>query len=147
MLPSLYGTATDALMMKGDYANAAAYAQKELLELERSPRASLDDQRANNAARARLAIALAKQSKQYDARKTIEPAIAFYDLPAVQRSDGVILRAERAKVLYAAALAKPESKKVLLTQALQLVDSLPAEVRVTKSVVQQRAEIAAEMKR
>ncbi|MBC7623843.1 MAG: hypothetical protein H7232_10690, partial [Aeromicrobium sp.] len=147
VLPSLYETATDALMMATDYANAAAYAQRELLERQRSARASLDDQRALNIARARLAIALAKQGKQYDAYKTIEPAIAFYQLPAVQKSDGVMLKAERARVLYAAALAKPENKKALLTQAAQLMDGLPAAVRALRNETQLRAEIAAEMKK
>jgi tetratricopeptide (TPR) repeat protein len=147
VLPGLYETAYDALMIKADYANAAAYAQKELLERQRSTRASLDDQRGLNAARARLAIALAKQGKQYDAYKTIEPAIAFYQFPAVQKSDGVILKAERAGVLYAAALAKPENKKALLTQAAQLMDGLPAEIRALRWVTKQRADIAAEMRK
>ena len=147
VLPSLYETATDALMMKSDYANAAAYAQKELLESQRSPRQSLVDQRRINAVRTRLALALAKQGKQYDASKTLEPVTEFYQLPAVQKSDGVILKTDRAKVLYAAALAKPENRRASLTQALQLLDSLPAEVRMLKYVVQLRAEIAAEMKK
>ena len=134
-------------MMKSDYANAAAYAQKELLESQRSPRQSLVDQRRINAVRTRLALALAKQGKQYDASKTLEPVTEFYQLPAVQKSDGVILKADRAKVLYAAALAKPENRRASLTQALQLLDSLPAEVRMLKYVVQLRAEIAAEMKK
>ena len=147
ILASLYETATDALMMNSDYANAAAYAQKELVEWQRSPRVSLDDQRSINAVRTRLAIALAKQGKQYDASKTLEPVTAFYQLPAVQKSDGVILNADRARVLYAAALAKPENSRASLTQALQLLDGLPAEVRMLKRVVQLRAEIAAEMKK
>jgi tetratricopeptide (TPR) repeat protein len=153
VLSDLYETTAEALMMKGDYANAAAYAQKELLEQQRSRDALTDDQRALdrqreiNAARARFAIALAKFGKQYDAQKIIEPAVAFYALPAVQKSDGVLLRAERANVLYAAALAKPENKKALLTQAAQLMDGLPAEVKASRRIAKLRAEISAELKR
>ena len=106
---------------------------------------SLDSQRPINAARARLAIALAKQGKQYDARKTIEPAIAFYELPAVQKSDSVILKAERANVLYAAALGTPENKSALLAQALQLIDGLPAEVKARRSNARLRADVMGQM--
>ncbi len=150
-LASLYETTADALMMKGDYANAAAFAQKELLELQRAgvteDELSLGFRRTHNDARARFAIALAKHGKQYDAQKVIEPAVAFYALPAVQKSDGVLLRAERANVLYAAALAKPENKKALLTQAAQLMDGLPAEIKASRRLAKLRAEISAELKR
>ncbi len=153
VLSDLYETTAEALMMKGDYANAATYAQKELLEQQRSRDAltddqrSLDRQREINAARARLAIALAKQGKQYDARKTIEPAIAFYEHPAVQKSDGVMLKAERAKVLYAAALGTPENKSALLAQALQLIDGLPAEVKAIRSNARLRTDVVGQMGR
>ncbi len=145
VLPGLYEAATDALLMKADYANAAAYAQKHIAELQRDTRASLDDQSGLNAARARLAIALANGGKLYDANNTIQPVLAFFQLPAVQKSDGVILKAEKAKVLYAGALAKPENKKAKLSEALQLIDGLPAEVKALKSNVRLRAEVAREM--
>ena len=152
-LADLYQTTAEALLIKGDYANAAAYAQKELLEWQRSRDNMADDQRSPgyqrtiSGARTRLAVALAKQGKQYDAQKVIEPALAFYASPAVQKSDGVLLKAERANVLYAAALAKPENKKALLTQAAQLLDGLPAEVRAFWRVARGRADITAEMKK
>ena len=152
-LADLYLTTADALLMKGDIVNAAAFAQKALLEWERSRDGVADNerglayQRTIIGARTRLAIALAKQGKQYDAAKVIEPAMTFAALPAVQKSEGVLLKADLANALYAAALAKPENKKALLTQAARLLDGLTADVKASKRWAKLRADVAAEMKR
>ena len=139
-----YLTAYQALMLKGDYANAASYAQKELQELLKNKQPFLSDQRDINSARADLAMALARSGKQYDAGNTIKPALAFFQLPAIQKSDAVTLKLDYAQALLAAALSNPAEKQTLLAQALQTFDTLPVQMKLLKSYVRLRENIVRE---
>ena len=91
-------------------------------------------------------MALARSGKQVDAANAIKPALAFYQLPAVQKSDGVLLKGDHAMALLAAALASPNAtdKKALLAQALQRFDAMPAEAKALKDYAQIRADIVRE---
>ena len=141
LLPGWYETAYRALMLKGDYANAAFYAQKQMKELSKDEKPSLSLQRDTYNARINLALALSRGGKQYDAGNTIKPVLAFYQLPAIQKSDAVTLKADYAEALLAAALANPEQKNALLAQALQTFDTMPAEMKALKNFARIRDEI------
>ena len=148
-LALLYDTAVQALLLKGDYANAASYAQKTLQERQKGNSPTLAEQRDISVARAHLALALARSGKQVDAANAIKPALAFYQLPAVQKSDGVLLKGDHAEALLAAALASPNAtdKKALLAQALQRFDAMPAEAKALKDYAQIRADIVGEQRK
>lgn len=145
-LAELYAAAYQARMLKGDYANAASYAQKELQELLKDQRASLAAPRDINTGRTELAMALARGGKQYDAANTIKPALAFFKLPAIQKSDAMSLKADYAQALLAAALSNPIEKQTLLAQALQTFDSMPAQMKMLKNYARIREEIVREQK-
>jgi len=147
ILPGLYETAYRALMTKNDYAGAAGYAQQEVQERLRDERPSLEQQRGIHVARTRLAIALARQAKVYDASNTLKPVLAFYQLPAVQKSDAVTLKGDYAEALFAAALSTPAEKQALLARALQSFDAMPAQMKAQKSNVRIREDIVLEQGR
>ena len=134
---------------QGAQADAAGYAQAQVQELSRGEKFSLSDQRGINGARTKLALALVRGGKQYDAANTIKPTLAFYQSPAVLKSDSMVMKGEYAEALLAAALAvqdKPAEKQALLAKALQTFDAMPAEVKALKSFARVRAEIVREHK-
>ena len=147
ILIGLYETAYRTMMAKDDYAGAAGYAQQQVQELSRSEKLSLSDQRDISVAGAKLALALARGGKLYDAANTIKPVLAFFQTPGILKSDAVTLKGDNAEALLAAALAvqeKPAEKQALLTQALQSVDAMPAAMKALKSYARVREEIVRE---
>ena len=73
--------------------------------------------------------------------------LAFYQLPAVQKSDGVTLKGAHARALYAAALSRPAQKQALLAQALQTFDTMPAPMKALRDWAELRGDIVKEMGR
>ena len=147
VLIGVFEVAHQALMVKRDYAGAASYAQRELQERTRDERQSLAEQRDAHNARTRLAIALARQAKYYDANNTLKPVLAFYQLPAVQKSDAVTLKGDYAEALFASALASPTEKAARLAEALRTFDAMPAQVKALKLYAQVREDIVREQNR
>ena len=133
-------------MTKNDYAGAAGYAQQEIQECLRTEHPNLEDERGIQSARTRLAMALARQAKVDDANNVLKPVLAFYQLPAVQKSDAVTLKADYAEALFAAALLNPAEKQTLLVRALQSFDAMPPQLKVLKQFAQVRAEIVREQR-
>ncbi len=146
VLLGLYEITYRALMMKGDHAGAASMAQQEIQERLRDQRQSLATERDANVARTRLALALARQAKLYDANNTLKPALAFFQLPAVQKSDAVTLKGDYAEALFAAALANPAEKSARLAEALRTFDSMPAQMKTLKDYARIREEILREQR-
>ena len=144
VLLGVYETAYRALMMKNNYAGAASVAQQEIQERLRDQRQSLATERDAHLARTRLAIALARQAKLYDANNMLKPALVFFQLPAVQKSDAVTLKGDYAEALFAAALANPAEKSARLAEALRTFDSMPAQMKALKDYARIREEIARE---
>ena len=149
LLYSAHYYAMDALFLKGDYFKAATYGQKSLQELQKRDSNTLALQSEISVVRSHLALALARGGQTNDAISVIEPALAFYLLPAVQKSDGVFLKGDHAMALLAAALASPNAtdKKALLAQALQRFDAMPAEAKALKDYAQIRADIVREQRK
>jgi hypothetical protein len=79
-----------------------------------------------------------------DASEAIRPALAFHLEPLVRASDDQMLKADHARVLYAAALASadPARRRAYLVEAAQRFDSMPAPLRQLKSFAALRADIA-----
>ncbi len=146
-LATLYAVTAAALLGKGDYAAAAQYAHKQLEEVRRDAEPSLSNQRDASVARTRLALALARQTKLYDAHNTIRPALAFFRLPAVQRSDDVTLKHDYAYALLAAAVANPADKSALLAEALRTFEAMPAQMKAQKTFARLREDIVREQGR
>ena len=109
--------------------------------------ATLDAQLPVNEVRVKLAIALARQGKRDEARATLIPVQAYYRLPLVMTSDDQTLKGNRARVLFASALANPEKRASLLAEATKQLDAMPQSLKRLNWAVRIRDEIAAEMKK
>ena len=72
--------------------------------------------------------------------------LAFYQLPAIQKSDAVTLKGDYAEALLAAALSNPAEKQALLAQALQTFDTMPAQMKALKNYARIREAIVREHK-
>ena len=141
---ALHGTAAELSMALGEYTAAEAHARKALANLQINTAPSLADQANINDARALLAIALARQGKQDEANTVLQPALAYYRLPVVQKSDDQTMKVRHARVLLAAALANPSDKARYLPEAAQRFDSMPLPLRRLKNFAMLRDEIARE---
>ena len=142
---ALHGTAATLSMALGEYTAAEAHARKALANLQINTAPSLADQSNIAEARARLATALARQGKQDEATTVLQPALAYYRLAVVQKSDDQTMKVGHARVLLAAALANPSDKARYLPEAAQRFDSMPTALRRLKNFAMVRDEIAREM--
>ncbi len=140
----LRASATLSLAM-GDYAAAEKRARSALEMVRSTDNDSLRDGAEASQSRALLAIALARQGKVAEANQVLAPALAFYQLPAVFKSDDETLKVQHARALYAAALANPVEKSKYLGEAAQRFDLMPAPLKRLKNFVIVREEIAREM--
>lgn len=147
LLTSALATAAEAAALQGAHARAEQHARAELQEWLRDKNPSLFDQRAAHGARVRLALALARQGKLAEANATLRPVLDFFALPAVRTSDSVLLNAEHARALFAAALANPSRRGELLAEARSLFDVLPADLRRLRNLALTGEEIEREIRR
>ena len=131
-------------MALGEYVPAESNLRKALDYFKFNETPSLNDQGVAHDTRALLAIALARQSKFEEAAKVIQPALAFYRLPVVQKTDDETMKYYHARVLHGAALANPAEKSKYLTEAAQRYDSMAPSLRRLKNFARVREEIARE---
>ena len=131
----------------GEYIPAESNLRKALVFFKLNETPSLSDQAGIHDAHALLAIALARLGKFEEASKVIQPALAFYRLPVLQKADDETLKFFHARTLLGAALANPAEKNKYLTEAAQRYDSMPPSLRRLKNFTRIRDEIALELKK
>lgn len=137
-------------MALGEYAPAESNLRKALVLFQVNEASSLGDQVDVHEAHALLAMTLARQGKFDEAGKVIQPALAFYRLPLVVKSDDETMKYFQARVRLGAALANspnPVEKNKYLAEAAQRYDSMPPALRRLKNLARVREEIAQEMKK
>ena len=128
----------------GDAVAAEGYARQSIEESKRFGVSGYYERRDAAAVLAMLSLALSAQGKLTDASEAIRPALAFHLEPIVKASDDQMLKADHARVLYAAALASadPARRRAYLVEAAQRLDSMAAPLRQLKSFAALRADIA-----
>jgi tetratricopeptide (TPR) repeat protein len=141
LLARSQGAAAEAAAVRGAHGVAERHARDELQEYQRQTNPTLGDQRRTHEARVRLALALARQGKTAEGTEILRPALQFFELPAVRRSDSVLLRGLHARTLLAAALLTPASRSNLLARATQQLEAMPPIVQQLRDVVRLRGEI------
>ena len=132
-------------MTLGEYAPAESNLRKALVFYQFNETPSLGDQVGVHDARALLAIALARQGKFEEASKVIQPALTYFRLPLVVKSDDETVKFYHARVLLGAALANSTNaaeKNKYLTEAAQRYDSMPSSLRRLKNYARVREEMA-----
>lgn len=140
--------AAELSLLLGEASVAETHLRKALTYWQMNDSPSLNDLSSINDTRALLAIALSRQAKFDEALKAVAPALAFYRLPVLQKSDDETMKVFHARVLYAAALANgsnPSEKARYLAEAAQRFDAAPALLKRLKQFAMIREEIAAEM--
>ncbi|MBL8514399.1 MAG: ATP-binding protein [Betaproteobacteria bacterium] len=141
------GVAAQLSMQQGLYQDAEALFREALSYRKPDAESSLDQQKATNDIRIRLALALARQGKRDEANSALVPARAYYALPQVIQSDNVFLKMDRANLLLAEALIHPAERAALLARAMASLDAMPASFKPYNRFGRVREEIAAEMKK
>jgi tetratricopeptide (TPR) repeat protein len=142
-----HGMAAQLSMALGEYTAAEAHLRKALSYHQFNETPSLGDQAGINDTRALLAMTLARQDKREEAVKVLAPALAYYRLPVVQKSDDQTLKVYGARVLLAAALANPAERAKYLAEAAQRFDSMPPPLKRLKNFAMIREEIGREMQK
>ena len=132
-------------MALGEYIPAESNLRKALVFFQFNETPSLFDQASIHDAHALLAMTLARQGKFEEANKVVAPALAYYRLPVVQKSDDETMKFYNARTLLAVALANPAEKNKYLTEAALRYDSMPPALRRLKNFARIRDEIAREM--
>jgi tetratricopeptide (TPR) repeat protein len=138
------GASAEVALALGDAVAAEGYARQSIEESKRFGVSGYYERRDAAAVLAMLSLALSAQGKLADASEAIRPALAFHLEPLVRASDDQMLKADHARVLYAAALASadPARRRAYLVEAAQRFDSMPAPLRQLKSFAALRADIA-----
>jgi tetratricopeptide (TPR) repeat protein len=128
----------------GDAVAAEGYARQSIEESKRFGVSGFYERRDEVDVLASLSLALSAQGKLAEASAVIRPALAFHLEPLVRASDDQMLKADHARVLYAAALAStdPARRRAYLVEAAQRFDSMAAPLRQLKSFAALRADIA-----
>ena len=144
-LASVASAASAAVALAlGDAAAAEGYARQSIEESKRFGVSGYYERRDDATVLAMLSLALSAQGKWAEASEAIRPALAFHLEPLVRASDDQMLKADHARVLYAAALAStdPARRRAYLVEAAQRFDSMAAPLRQLKSFAALRADIA-----
>jgi tetratricopeptide (TPR) repeat protein len=140
-----HATVAEICMALGEYIPAEANLRKALAYFQINDTPSLGDLVGAHDVHALLANALARQGKFEEASKVIQPALAYYRQPVVQKSDDETIKYYHSRVLLAAALANPAEKGKYLAEAVQRYDSMAPSLRRLKNFARVRDEIAREM--
>ena len=146
-LAGVYVMAAEISLALGEYAPAESNLRKALVFYQFNVAPSLGDQVNLHETNALLAMTLARQGKLDEANKVIEPALAYFRLPQVQKSDDETMKYFHSRVLLGAALANPAGKNKYLTEAAQRYDSMPPSLRRLKNFARVREEIERELKK
>ena len=131
-----------------EHATAESHLRKGLTYYQRNDSPSLAGQASINNTRILLAIVLARQGKFDEASNMVAPALAYYRLPVMQKSDDETLKLFHSRALFAAALAhspNPAEKTRLLAEAAQRFDAAPVALKRLKNFAMVREDIAREM--
>ena len=143
----LHSSAAELSLALGQYGEAEVHAREALAYRRPDTDATLDAQWPINEVRVKLAIALARQGKREEANQSLAPVQAYYRLPLVMTSDDKTLDGNRARVLFASALANPEKRVPLLAEATKKLNAMPPSLKRLNWAVRIRDEIATEMKK
>jgi tetratricopeptide (TPR) repeat protein len=142
---SLFPMAQSAYMLK-DYATAEKY-MTQILELQKyQPRLTLGEMRISAFEQAYAALVLARLNRQADAQQLIVPALKVERELSPRNHDDPSQRLELATALFAAAVAGQGDPVAQLTEAADLIDRLPSEMRQLRSTSMIRNGIADEQK-
>jgi hypothetical protein len=95
-----------------------------------------------------LAAAIARQGRQAEAKAVIEPELKFQQELLARGSEDVRQHVILSEALLAMAYASPQAAaKPYLQEALGILDKLPPETKIRKTLIQLRGWITEEMKR
>ena len=142
-----HSSAAELSLALGQYGEAEVHAREALAFRRPDTEATLDAQWPVNEVRVRLAIALARQGKREEANQVLVPVQAYYRLPLVMTSDDKTLDGNRARLLFASALANPDRRALLLAEATKKLNAMPPSLKRLNWAVRIRDEIVAEMKK
>lgn len=132
------GTAALAAIQLGRYAEAEAFARRWLALPIRV--ISANPQTLSSIARVTLAHALARQGRNDEALKTLQPALAWYRQEQHAGASDMLFRHHYAYALYVSAIASPAKaagarrRKAALVEASKLIAGASAEARRTASM-------------
>jgi tetratricopeptide (TPR) repeat protein len=143
-----YRTAAEASYRLKDYAAADAEIKRGLELHEKVPKRNLFEKRDANEELMLAAMIAARLERYPEAQQLIEPVLKFHrQLYARSDNDDLNQRVELARALYVWALAAPGQKSSQLTEAVAILDGLPAEMRRQASISVWRDWIAEEQKK
>jgi tetratricopeptide (TPR) repeat protein len=131
-------TAATAALRLGHYPQAEALARR-WLALPPNPRSEDDPKQRSSAAAATLAIAVALQGRSDEARRILQPALAYYRQEQQAGANGTTFRGDYAYALYASALtmdSDPVQRKAALDAATALIQGASPEAQALSDMRQ-----------
>lgn len=146
LLARLHRSVAWASYHLGDYASAEREIRQAISYRQQLPRVEVFDKLDGSFERVTLALAVARQGRNAEAAKLVDPEIRFHrELLAGGSEDFHFQHVALARALYAGALASPGEARALLAEAAAILDRLPGEMRRRRSIEDLRAWIGAEM--
>ncbi len=136
-----------ALYNLKEYAEAEKASRSGLGYRDRLPNRTMNEKIEASRERLVLAMAVARQNRQLEAWKIVEPELKFHREAAGPGSDDLYQRSMLARAQFAAALAAPQQAPILLAEAAAIIDGLPKEMSRRNSIAQLRGWIAEEIKK
>ena len=135
-----------ALYNLKEYAEAEKASRAGIVYRDRLPSRTMYEKIEASRERILLSMALARQNRQPEAWKIVEPVLKFHRELAVRGSDDLYQLSMLARAQFAAALAFPHQAPSLLAEAAAIIDALPKEMSRRNSITQLRGWIAEEIR-
>ena len=124
----------EAEYLLGDYAAAEKSLREGVAARERWPVSNDNDRRDLAEANTMLALALAGEHRSEEARGIIDPIVKFHRELAARNHGDLQQHVELARTLYAQAIIEPANRAALLHEAASLLDAVPPQMQVLRSV-------------
>jgi hypothetical protein len=134
-LESSFNVGARAAVQLGRYAQAETLARQWLSIIPDSVAVQTDPKPLESRARCTLAEAIAKQGRNDEAQKTLQPALAYYAAEQKKGATGTTFRHDYAYALYVDAISQPDDangrkqRDAALTEAAQQIAGASAEAQ------------------
>jgi hypothetical protein len=134
LLGGMLDTASAAALRLGHYTHAESLARR-WLALPVNPTSEADARNDSSRARATLAQAIAMQGRNQEAKRILQPALAYYTSEQKAGADGTTFRHDYAYALYVSAIAEPNDaaatrqREAALNQSAALIGGASPEAQ------------------
>jgi len=128
-----------------DYASSEAWSRRAVAHMEKTMPRQVGEVVTYHQMHALLAYAVARQGRQDEAARVLDPDLKYLRDLAARGADDLSIHFALAQALYFGAVAAPANARAMLSDAAARIDAMPPDMTKRKTTVQLRGWIADEL--